>query len=217
MRPGRRILTGTVGFVFAMAAAACMRLEHRTEQLRVPDMATARDIRIVTNAALNEAIGRYDGIRNEAEVEVARGLVLYHESSRLLSEAYRRRLLDGLREVGYEARYLSVGHNPPFTLYHELQNWPDRYTAVLQVPALRSNRDANIVLDAIAHARTGDHPAVTTDSRARTRRVAYNPRHLARRNLEVAVASAGYAVNDTPALLGRPDAPALHWMPVTMQ
>lgn len=217
MRPG---WTGLAGFLVVLATAACMRTEQHAIRLDVPGMATARDIRIVTNAALNEIVGRYDSTRNDVEVDLARGLVLYHEGGRLEDAAYRRHIEDRLREVGFEATFQAVRLNPPPpvpTTRGLVQMWPDRYTAVLSVPALKSCRDANIVNDAIAFARTGEHPSVAPDARTRTLRVAYNGRALARKNVEYAVANAGYAVNDIPADLGRGDAVPGGWTPITLQ
>jgi hypothetical protein len=209
-----------LGLFVVLSAASCMRVDQRVAQLAVPGMTDARDVRIVTNAALNEAVGRYEGPKNDYEVDVGKGLVLYHESSRLLDAAYRGRIEACLRQVGYEGRFLSVRFNPPPpvpTIHGPVQIWPDRYTAVLHVPALKSSTGANVVVDAIAYARTGDHPAVTADTLTRALRVAYNGRRLSLKNLETAIAGAGYAVNGTRANLGRPDALALGWSPVTIQ
>ena len=220
MRARRKGWAGLAGLLATLVTAACMRIEQHAVRLEVPDMAGARDIRIVTNAALNEIIGRYDGIKNDVEVDIARGLVLYHEGHRLQNEAYRRHIEECLREVGFEATFQAVRLNPPPpvpTTRGFVQMWPDRYTAVLSVPALKSCRDANVVVDAIALARTGDHPSIAPHAPSHTLRVAYSGRALALKNVEHAIANAGYAVNGIPADLGRSDAVPGGWSIVTLQ
>lgn len=214
-----RSATLAVAAAFAIAATACFRDDARAVTLAVPDMATARDLRIVTNAALNEIVGRYDGIKNDAEADLARGLLVYHEGERLRDEGYRRHIAACLRDVGYDAAFLAVRLNPPPpvpTSRGLVQLWPDRHTAVLAVQGLKTARDVQVALDAIAFARTGDRASVAPDARSRTLRVTYNSRALGRRNVEHAIANAGYAVNDTPALLGRADALAMNWTPVRL-
>ncbi len=100
--------------VVAPALMSCMRKEGRTVRVEVPAMQSELDVRIVTNAALNEVLGRYAG-RHECEIDVNRGIVLYHEGSRLLSQSYLRQIVSALARVGYDARVLVARHNPPPT------------------------------------------------------------------------------------------------------
>jgi copper chaperone CopZ len=194
-----------------------MRKDDRTVRIAVPDLKTEQDIRIVTNAALNELVGRYTG-KFQYEMDIGRGLVLYHESHGLQTAAYQRRIVECLRAAGYDARFLAVAHNPPAPIplkQRLVQDWPDRFTAVLHVPELKCNRDADRVEDAIAWARSGDHPSsIAIDRTGRSIQLAFNPRLTALRNIQQAIAAAGYTANDTPPEAGDLGSFNLGWSPV---
>jgi hypothetical protein len=183
-------------------------------------MKSELDLRIVTNAALNEIVGRYVS-RHAYEMDVNRGLVLYHEGSQLLSREYQLRIVQSLGRVGYEARILVARHNPPPTdlvLHGQLvQVWPDRFTAVISIPKLKSNRDANIVEDAIAYARTRDVPAsVASDREGGALTVSYSGQNTALRNIEHAIASSGFDANDTFAESDHIGEFAIGWAPIAV-
>lgn len=199
---------------------ACRQSDPRTMIIRVPEMADARAVRIVTNAALDEVAGRYDGITHEYEADLSKRIILYHESHRLRSPAYQRRIVARIREVGYDARFLRVGHNPPDpvpTVEGPAQMWPNRFTAAISVPGMVSNTDVNIVADAIAYARLGrDDPRIRVDPRARRLTVGYESLHQSFKNVEYAIACAGYAANGVPAKLGLTDGLPYGWIPVSL-
>ena len=197
-----------------LALAACMRIDRKSMTIAVPEMGSAKQVRIVTNAALEEVIGHYDAFRHEYEIDLTRGIVLYHEGDQLLSAAYRQRIEKSLSQVGFVARIVSVAFNPPpprLTPQGWLQRWSDRRTAVIHVPDMKTAQDANIVEDAIAYARTGDHPSVVANAATREIHITYDPMKVARKNVEQAIAGVGFAAGDTPALLGMPDALPLGW------
>lgn len=201
-------------------AAACRRSDVRTAVIDVPGMSDATSVRIVTNAALDEVVGQYDGIQNQYEVDLTRKLVLYHESRRLLSPEYQRRVEARILEVGFSARVLKVQLNPPPVVLTDdgpIQMWPDRFTAMISVPDMTSNTDANIVVDAIAFARIGgDDPRVAANEKARRLVVRYESLHLSLKSLEHAVACAGFEANNTPARLGRDDSIPDGWTHVQL-
>lgn len=214
-----RTVMGLAGFLVGVGLTACARQDMRSVELRVPDMDDPRAVRIVTNAALNEVVGSYDGVHCAYEVDVSRSLVLYHETARLTDPVFRREITRRLEEVGFQAQIRSVRLNPPPltpTRQGLVQIWPERYTAEIAVAGLKSFTDANVAIDAIALARTGDRSAVVADATARVLQVAYDGRQLARQNLATAIACAGFAVDDTPARLGHADALPLKWMPVSL-
>ena len=55
---------------------------------------------------------------------------------------------------------------------------------------------------------------VVPDPEAHTLRVTYDTNQLALKNLEGAIASAGYQANDTAPCMGGPDSPAVGWTPI---
>ena len=95
--------------------------------------------------------------------------------------------------------------------------WPDRITAVIAVPEMRSNTDANIVVDAIAYARIGsDNPRVTADKESRRLLAVYESTSICLKYIEHAIACAGYAANDVLPNLGADDAIPHGWTPVAL-
>jgi len=106
-------LTALIFVAAIVAVVSCRRSEIRVALIDVPEMSGDRDIRIVTNAALDEVVGQYDGIHNECQVDLTRKIVLYHESQRLLSPAYQRRIEARIAEAGFKARVTNAGLNPP--------------------------------------------------------------------------------------------------------
>jgi len=213
------LITGTLA-AGLLSATACRRSDMQTARIDVPQMAEATAVRIVTNAALHEVVGQYDGLRHDFEVDLAGKFVLYHESERLLSPAYRRQIEARIAEVGYHARVTDVRLNPPPPVVASngtVQLWPDRYTAVIVVSDLAHNTDANIIVDAIAYARLGhDDPRVTVDARSRRLVARYESLRLSTKNIEQAIACAGFAANDTPAKLGLADAVPRGWTAVRL-
>jgi len=206
--------------VAILAAISCRRSELRTVAIDVPQMGDARCIRIVTNAALDEVVGQYDGVPNDIEVDLSKRIVLYHESHRLLSSAYQRQIEARIQEVGLEANVLDVRLNPPSPVPTDdgpVQMWPDRFTAVIYVPAMTAHADVNIVADAIAYARIGrDDPRVSVDASSRRVWATYESLRLSPENIEHAIACVGFDANETPAYLGRSDPIPHGWTPVKL-
>lgn len=195
------------------------RADARTVVVSVPEMAGERDVRIVTNAALDEIRGRYDGVLHEYRVDLERKVLLYHEGPRLLQPGYQREIEARIREIGQGARIVQVAANPHPPLHNTrgetMAWWTDRVTAVIALPDLGTRTDANRIVDAIARARTGDDPAhIVPDRGARTLTVTFDALKLAPVNLEHAIACSGYAANGSPARLGRSDALAHGWTPL---
>jgi hypothetical protein len=192
----------------------------RTAVIDVPQMSDATSVRIVTNAALDEVLGQYDGIQNQYEIDMTRKLVLYHESQRLLSPEYQRRIEARISEVGFKARVLDARLHPPppvATVDGPVQMWPNRFTAVISVPDMTSNTDANVVVDAITFARLGgDDPRVVASQDARRLAIRYESLHLSLKNIEYAVACVGFAANNIPARLGRDDSIPHGWTPTQL-
>ena len=216
-----KLRTGlTVAMVIAglMAAVSCRRTDMKKVTISVPGMSDARSIRIVTNAALDEVVGRVDGIMHDYEVDLAGQVVLYHESGRLLAPEYQRRIVACISQVGFKAVVKSVRLNPPAlvqTLDGPAQTWPDRYTAVLAVTGMKDHTDANIVVDAIAYARIGrDDPRVSVNKRAQELVARYESLVVAPKNIEFAIACAGFDANQIPARLGGVDSIPHGWTPV---
>ena len=69
----------------------------------------------------------------------------------------------------------------------------------LKIPALRSEACVQPVREALSHLGDGAIIDVRVDIPARTMWVKYDNVRLGRRNVEVAVRHAGFAVNDLPA------------------
>lgn len=205
--------------LMAVLCASCMRETRRTVEIRVPEMQSARDIRIVTNAALNEVAGRA-AIQHAYDLCVDKGVLFYYEGARLLARDYQRHIERCLREIGYEARIVAVEHRPapPMpTPAGWLQAWPDRHAAAISIPNMKTGTDAHRVMGAIARARAGDDPLrVVPDPESRTVRVTYDTNQLALKNLEGAIANAGYQANDTPARMGLADSFPIGWTPIWM-
>jgi hypothetical protein len=217
----RRMALTVAGLAMGVAAAvSCRRIDPRVAVVEAPQMADERAIRIVTNAALDEVVAPYDGIEHDFEVDLSRKVVLYHEGPRLLSAAYQRRIEARIAEVGFPGRVAEVRPNPPAPTRTDrgiVQNWPNRHTAVLVVPGLRDNTDANVVVDAIAYARLGsDDPRVAIHRPTRRLVVSYDSMRLSLKSLEHAIACAGFDANDTPARLGRTDSPPHGWSPIRL-
>jgi len=182
-------------------------------------MDDATDVRIVTNATLNEIAGRLSG-RHDVEIDVPHGRILYHESQNLLSPEYRNRIVACIRQVGYDARFVSVRLNPPPpvpTVDGPFQDWPDRFTADITVSGAATHADMNRIVDAIAYARLGrDDPRIDTDISTGSVTIrSFEGLALARSNIEFAIARAGFDANGVPANPGGPDAAPVLWTPTT--
>ncbi len=78
--------------------------DPQTTPIHVPEMADAVSVRIATNAALNEVVGRYDGFKKDYAVDMANGIVLYHEGENLFSPSYQSRIESCVAEVGFKAK-----------------------------------------------------------------------------------------------------------------
>ena len=206
-----------------LALFACRRTDPRSTTIHVPDMTGERDVRIVTNAVVNEIWSRLAGPRSDYEVDLGKGIVLCHESSRLMSKPFQRHIEARIREVGFEAHVMGVGHNPPPPIdvgpdRPPLYPWPDRFTAVIRVPGMTTTRAANRVVDAIAFARVGrESEHVTIDRIARSVIVTrYESTLLALKDIEHAVACAGYTANDVPPDVGKAHPPPHGWNAVVV-
>lgn len=214
-------LMGVLGMCAVIAAVvACRRTDVRTVRIDVPQMNSEREIRIITNATLDEVVGRYDGIQHDYEIDLSRKLVLYHESQNLLSPDYQARIVARLREVGFTARIIDVRLNPPGLVPTEdgpVQMWPDRFTAVISVPDMTSQTSANRVVDAIGYARVGrDSPGISVRRDSRTVVATYESLRLSLKNIEYAIACVGFDANNVPGNLGRQDALPHGWTPVRL-
>ena len=189
-------------------------------RVATPQMADDTDVRIVTNAALNEVVGRYDGTKHEYEVDLSKGIVLYHESQKLASSAYQNQIEERIRQIGFDAQVLRVGLNPSPEIMTDkgpVRMWPDRVTAIIEVPEMRTNTDANRVVDAIAYARLGgDDPRVQARRSTRSITVTYEGLLLADQNVEYAIACVGYNANAVPANLGTTDSVPQGWSPLRL-
>ena len=214
------LLSILVLFFGVLAVVSCRRSEMRVVKIDVPQMSDERGARIVTNAALNEVVGQYDGIAHAIEIDLSKKLVLYHESERLSSPAYLRHIAERIREVGFKARILGAGLNPPPLVLDDdglKQIWPNRFTTAISVPDMVNNTDANIIVDAIAYARLGrDDPRIAVHHGSRTLVANYQSLHLALKNIEYAIACTGFDANSTPANLGRTEAMPQGWTPVRL-
>lgn len=201
-----------------LAAMSCRRTDVRMALVDVPRMTDELQVRIVTNAALNEVVGRYDGIKHDYEIDMAKGIVRYHESRRLMSGEYRARIVARIKEVGFDAKVVEAGPNPfgpVMTRDGPIDMWPTRHTAVITVSGMKTHTHANIVVDAIAYARVGrDDPRICIQRAERRVLATYESMRLSLRNLEQAIACVGFDANAVPANLGRPDAIPYGWTPV---
>ena len=204
--------------VGVLATVSCRRSDIKTMTVNVPQMTTTRDVRIVTNAAIEEVVGIYERIPSTYEVDLSKKLVIYNETPRLLEPAYRNRIESRMAEVGFKGSVVSVQHNPSVRLANGLvEGWYRRHTAVISVPDMVTKTDANIVVDAITYARMGsDDPRVSTDADRRQVTATYNALFLARKNVEQAIACVGFDANTVPARLGEKDSVPHGWKPVKL-
>jgi hypothetical protein len=213
-------VTAAVLVITLLCAGSFRRSDMRTLTVSVPGMADSTMVRIVTNAALDEVVAQYDGVKRRCEIDLAKRTVLYHEGNKLLLPEYRREIRARLRQVGFESRVLRVALNPPLPLPTPdgpVQVWPDRYTLMLHVPGMTGVTAANRVVDAIAYARLGgDHPGVTVDREQGRLTARYESLRMAAVNIEHAIACAGFSANDVPANLGGADAVCQGWSPVEL-
>jgi hypothetical protein len=217
------ILPGLAVVVVAVFFASFEDSDLRTVTIDIPGLDDDRAERIMTNAALNETACEFAGPRHACEVDVPRRIVLYHEGPQLLRLDYLARIQQQLKDVGFCSRILSVQHNPdpPLEIAPGIfvpgTEWLDRFTAVIEIAEMTTNTSANVALSAIGRARhAGGEDALETDRRARTMTVRYRSMLLCLSDIEHAIACAGFSANDTPANLGRDDAPPYHWRPVDL-
>ena len=204
-----------------LVLAACFRADFAPMTLRVPALATARDLVLVTNAAQHELMGDLPDAQHFCEVDLARSLVMYHETPLLRDPAYVRRLMGALEQAGYPARVVSLQHvpTPPIRVASEPQpvsTWPDRHLLVLEIPAMRAAVDANRVVDALAYGRLGRRPdGLIVDPAARTVSIAHqNRRSATPLNFAARIASAGYAVEGSAAMPAPASPVARGWWPL---
>lgn len=218
----RRVMLLVAGSLVVLAAAvSCRRSDLRTAVVDVPGMDDSRAVRIVTNAALDQVIGRFDSNKNAYEVDLSRKIVVYHESrQRLLSREYQRHIMARIAEVGFEARVLGARLNPPEPVQAVngiVQTWPNRFTAWISVPNMKSATDANVVVDAIAYARIGrDDPRVSVSTSSRRIMATYESIFVSLKSIEHAIACVGFDVNRIPARLGEADSLPHGWTPVSL-
>lgn len=214
----RTALVIAISSIGILLTASCHRSNTQTATVKIPQMITAQEVRIVTNAALHEVVGNYDGIPNRCEVDLSKKWVLYHEGPQLLKPAYQTRIKSCLAEVGFKGHVMSVQYNPPVRITQGMvEGWVDRHTMVISIPDMMSNTDANIVVDAIAYARLGaDDPRVSVDANARCVVAQYNRLFLARKNIEYAIAGVGFDANTVPAYLGEKNSIAHGWSPIQL-
>ncbi len=207
------------------AAISCRKHDIRYAFIDVPGMTDAKSVRIATNAALHEVVGRFDGIKNDAEVDLSRKLVQYHEGPRLVNREYQRRILERIAEVGYASKVVSAGLNEPPKVkakdadgnYHWVQMWPHRCTAIIYVPEMKSVTDANRVVDAIAYARLGrDDDRIDVNAESRTISITYESLNLSQRSIEHSIAYVGFDANQVRAKLGREDSVPNRWTPIKL-
>jgi ribosome-binding protein aMBF1 (putative translation factor) len=208
-----------------VAVISCRKSDIRYAMIEIPGMSDARSVRIATNAALHEVVGRFDGIKNDTEIDLSRKVLLYHEGHRLVQPDYQQRIRARIAEVGYASKILAAGLNEPPKVkamdgngvYREVQMWPQRCTAVIYVPEMNSQTDANIVVDAIAFARLGrDDVRIEVDTEARRIVATYESMHISQKNIEHAIAYAGLDANRLSARLGQPDSVPNRWTPIKL-
>ncbi len=203
-----------------LAVVSCRHSAVETVTVNVPQMAGDRIVRIVTNAALDAIVGRYDGTHHEYEIDLTKKIVLYHESHKLTSPYYQRQIEARIRQVGFRATVLSAGFNPPPPVPTDkglVQVWPNRFTAAISVPEMTSNTDANIVINAIAYARLGrDDPRISVKRDSRKVITTYEGMSLAKKNIEYAIACVGFNANAVPANLGGKDSVPYGWKVVKL-
>jgi hypothetical protein len=204
-----------------LAVISCRRSDVCSIVINVPQMSDERSIRIITNAALDEIVGQYDGMKNDCEIDLAKQTVLYHEGQRLLSTDYLRHIEACIGEVGLNAHAAGARLDPPPlvpTVDGPVQEWPNRYTVVISVPGMKSVKDANVVVDAIAYARLGrDDPRITVSRESRTITATYESMALSLKNIEYAIACAGFEANDSATKFGTEVAIPHGWRPVTLK
>jgi|ETNmetMinimDraft_26_1059896.scaffolds.fasta_scaffold30785_1 hypothetical protein len=218
--PPLLIIAMVIGLTWA--CLSCRVSRPRETHIRVPDMQSERDVRIITNAVADEIAGQVEGTQYVFEIDVAQRLVMYHEGPNLLKAGYREAIRTRIAEVGYAARFLEARHNPPPPVRvanspTPVQMWPYRCTAVLHIPEMASQTAANIIVDAIGYARRGRDPdALRPDPVNGMMHVDYESMQLSIKNLEHAIAAVGYRANALGANLGNKDAVADGWRPVRM-
>ena len=197
-----------------LSTVSCHRQDTQTTTVHIPEMSTARDVRIVTNAALNEVVGVYTP-RNRCKVDLVKKRIIYSESPRLRTPDYLNRITFCIAEVGFPGKILRVQEDPPIVKDDKIiAGWVGRHTAVISVPDMKTIQDANIVVDAIAYARIGgDHPSVSVDASARTLTATYPCIVTAEKNIEHAIACTGYRANLIPARLAQKDSVPQGWLP----
>jgi hypothetical protein len=92
------------------------------------------------------------------------------------------------------------------------EGWASRRQIVFRVPSLKTNRDANVIVAAIGRAMRGqDISGITPDPNKRVVLIAYESLNLSVKNLEHAIANAGFDADDVPANLGGSDALPHGW------
>lgn len=204
---GDKIMTRSIWAVLfgwlLLFVTGCFRNEISQLTVHVPAMSTEQDARIVTNAALNEVVGCLESLKHDYEFDLEKGMVTYHGSRKLMSEIYRSNLTTSLGAIGLKANIVRVGFNPLRALRMPdgsvINDWPDRYTALLAVPEMDTVTEANRVADAIAFVRNGGNdPRVAPDPERGTLDIHFNNVALSERNITEAIACAGYSANGTP-------------------
>jgi hypothetical protein len=187
-----------------VAAGGCRRRDVRTVTLAVPDMADDRAARIVCNAICIELA------RNDANIGVSlkEGTLQLSANAVLMNADLQSAILKEAADVGLSATLAGVKPAPS-------DHWPDRHVLVLRIAGMQTNQKANIAVGAVTRAMNGQAAGdVRADPAARRVTVTYDSMFLGRKNLEHAVANAGFRTDRIPVNLGFPDALPHGWSPL---
>ena len=179
---------------------SCYRPDIFSVTIDVPEMSDDLAVRIITNAALNEIEKDFPTPGHEIEIDLGNTRLNYHEQGpRVMEAAYRERISACLRQVGYEPTFHHAGFNPTPIVHSKsgpFRREPNRWTLTMTIPGMKTVRDANVVVDAIGFARLGaDVPQIKAFKDSRKLSVVYQAKNCALKNLEVGIASVGFAAN----------------------
>ncbi len=199
------------------ACSSCRRDAMQVVHIDVPDMNNERAVRIITNSVANEVVGQFDGYKKDYKADLKSGFFYYYESSLLKNASYQQSIVNSIRDVGLEAQVLHAWHCPPPPVKVKnhpdpVQIWGNRHALLLRIPAMKTAVDANRVVGAIAHARTGGNTrGIAVDRERRRLTVHFDAMRTEITNMEHAVACCGYRANSIPAKFGVDDAVPWCW------
>jgi len=203
--------------ILVFAGSSCRRNAMQVVGIDVPDMDSERAVRIIANSVANEVVGQFDGRKKEYKADLQNGFFYYYEGPVLKDAAYRQSIVGSIRDVGFEAEVLHAWHCPPPPVNvnnhpEPVQMWGNRHALLLRIPAMRTAVDANRIVGAIAHARTGGNMhGISVDRETRCLTVHFDAMRTQLTNMEHAVACCGYRANDIPASFGAADAIPWCW------